>query len=784
MNASQATPGGAGGLSLKPSDIYYIIFRHKWKIVIMTMLGLIGGAATYKLWPSSYNSQAQLLIKYVTENREVVDESGGIKVIGVGGRNNQAMQTELAILRSMDLAIEVDADAEDLKNTLADDKGKKPQISAGKVKSGLTAASRRSSNIITLTYNHENRELAKPILQQVIDTYLARHVRIHQDRGSFDDLLIQQTDQAKARLIQTDEELIAARRQAGLISIEQARGNLIKELARIRQTINDTNVEIAEAQELYQQLTGQFDTAAGTDADEKDGQEEISISEVEVANAVRAYEQKRTQLEVLRSRANNLLNRFQPQSSRYQNALAQLETVEKEVRELAEQYPSIFAANSIENQIAGVTPDEIAQKARLQQVKVNALITRKERLEEQMQEIQTEATRIDKAELTINELKRRKAQDESNYRILTVNLEKNRLSDAQNTGGVSNIKVLQSPTNPSVAQSVKAKVAGGVLGGLIVIGLAWAFLLEMLFDQTIKRPSEIAKYLGIPLFLTLPDTESKSFQKLTKRSSTEHKRAIGVKKAEAAKSLNEYKPVSGTLQAAAKAQPEVYGSPSSEEKSEISPWEETHPLHNYFEALRDKVVGYFESKNLTHNPKLIAMTGLGKEPGVTTIASGLASSLSKTEGGNVLLVDMTLGQENAQQFYKGKAVGNIDEALESRDKGQLDGNLYVVAEGTNGYKLPSILPRRFNSIIPKLKASDFDYIIFDMPAVSPISSTPRLASFMDITLMVVESESTGREVAKQATELLQDSNVKVGAILNKTKSYVPSQLEQDFIGLS
>jgi hypothetical protein len=55
--------------------------------------------------------------------------------------------------------------------------------------------------------------------------------------------------------------------------------------------------------------------------------------------------------------------------------------------------------------------------------------------------------------------------------------------------------------------------------------------------------------------------------------------------------------------------------------------------------------------------------------------------------------------------------------------------------------------------LPKLKASDYDYIIFDLPPASLTSATPRLASHTDITLLVVESEKTGQQVAARAKQV-------------------------------
>src|ERR1035438_6885430 len=221
---------------------------------------------------------------------------------------------------------------------------------------------------------------------------------------------------------------------------------------------------------------------------------------------------------------------------------------------------------------------------------------------------------------------------------------------------------------------------------------------------------------------------------------------------------------------------------SGNDAEALKPWDRTNGFYPYHETLRDRLIGYFESKNLTHKPKLVAVTGLGKGAGVTTIAAGLASSLSETGDGNVLVVDLTPGQGSAQQFYKGKPVVGLEDIGTLRDNAHIQDNLYVVGEGAGSDKLSRILPQRFNKLLPKLKASDFDYIIFDMPPVSQISITPRLAGFMDMVLLVIESGKTDQELVRRATSLLAESNAHIGAVLNKTVTYVPERLHQDSLG--
>ena len=140
---------------------------------------------------------------------------------------------------------------------------------------------------------------------------------------------------------------------------------------------------------------------------------------------------------------------------------------------------------------------------------------------------------------------------------------------------------------------------------------------------------------------------------------------------------------------------------------------------------------------------------------------------------------MTQGQGSAQHFHKGATVVGLEQLLDTKDSGRVQDNLYVVSENSSSDRLAKGMPQRFNQLIPKLKASDFDYIIFDMPPVNQISITPRLASFMDMMLLVVEAGKTDRDLALQASAMLLKSKTPVGVVLNKTKSYIPTSLHQD-----
>ena len=215
----------------------------------------------------------------------------------------------------------------------------------------------------------------------------------------------------------------------------------------------------------------------------------------------------------------------------------------------------------------------------------------------------------------------------------------------------------------------------------------------------------------------------------------------------------------------------------------IGLWNPENHLQTHTEGLRERLLTYCEVHNLNHKkPKLVALTGCGVGAGVSTLASGLAAALSKTGDGNVLLVNMNLGHGVAHSFANGKPGCVLSDILETDAPwgAPIHESLALVSTKVAGHEEPpKPLPAEFKLLVPKLKASDYDYIIFDLPPVSPTSVTPRIASHMDIVLMVLESEKTGQHQAAKASALMRESRANVVAVLNKCRQHVPAWLSQD-----
>jgi uncharacterized protein involved in exopolysaccharide biosynthesis len=758
--AVTVTPAaGGGGFSL--DDVYYAVFRHKWKILICTCLGLIAGTVVYLTDKPSYFSNAKLFVRYVVSEGRAARSAADDTITKAPDRGGETiMSAEQEILTSLDLIRLVAQSVGPEKILAAGGGGNDLSKATAIAHRGLSVNAPRFSSVINLTMQHQDPEIAQLILRQLIEHYLKMHQEIHRSAGMVGDFLAQETDQLRSRLAQTEEDLRKAKAKVGVVSVEEAKRGWATQMEVLRQQVFAAETEKAQRSSVLEQMAKRVGVASGRSAkaDENAGEEaENEKKEPQIPPAVfDEFRSLSARRDFLIRREQELLVVFTAENSRVKETRTQLGEVEAQLRKIEEAHPALVRTVQLNPSTprsaapsSGAGPER-AFDFEYETTQLRALDARIASLNKQIEFLRKEAALLDQAEGAIQEMTRKRQLEEANFLRYSASLEQSRINDALGTGKVSNISIIQNPSPAFMEPSKSLKTAGKVAAGGIGAGLALAFLLEMLLDRTVRRSTEFGRILKMPLFLAVPNVPPK--RPRSRRSFFGWWARKGKSGA------------SGDLVVAS---PEVV-TPDLQET-----------LGPYYETLRDRLIGYFESRNLTHKPKLVAVTGLAAKSGVSSTAAGLARSLSESRDGNVLLVDLAPGHGSAQHFYQGRTVCDLEEVLNARDSAQIQERLFVVGNTSKADQLYRVLPQRFSKLVPLLKASDFDYIIFDMPTVSQISITPRLAGFMDMVLLVVESEKTSRDTVQAATALLAESRAHVGAVLNRTKNYVPGWLNHE-----
>src|SRR5271166_3162637 len=86
-------------------DILFMLFRHKWKIICLALAGVLGASAVFLFFPSAYESDAKLFVRYVMDKSAVDGMDSQIKT--PNPLTDSVISSEVEILTSLDLAREV-----------------------------------------------------------------------------------------------------------------------------------------------------------------------------------------------------------------------------------------------------------------------------------------------------------------------------------------------------------------------------------------------------------------------------------------------------------------------------------------------------------------------------------------------------------------------------------------------------------------------------------------------------------------------------------------------------
>ncbi|HEX3627777.1 MAG TPA: Wzz/FepE/Etk N-terminal domain-containing protein [Verrucomicrobiae bacterium] len=751
MNNNKQVPPPPG-ISL--GDVYYTIFRHKWKIVLTSLMGLLAAGAIYHLKAPLYQSQAELFVKYVPEATQMPLAGDSQRMIVPDRDGEDVINSEIKILTSLDVAEEAASNIGPANVLAKIGGGNSAGRAAGFIRNNLDAEpADEHSSVIVITLKHRDPRIVQPLLQAVINAYLQKHYEIHSASGQFEDAMTMEQSELSVRLNATEQQLADLKNRFNIISLDNSQKDLDTQLSKVHGEILDAQAELSA------------DEAALNDISERQSPNMATTNRSPAAiprDQVDAYTEACTGLDTFRKKEQDyLIQGFTRSNSLLQSIEEQITARQSEKEALEKKYPQIAGvapvADSAGQGSAGLVTDPQTQMARIAGLKAKI-----QAWETQVASLQTEATNLNNLTPTIAQLQETESILQANYQTLSVSLEKSRIDEQLDTGKTPNIRPVQQPSPPIQDWKKTHKMMAMAAVGGIIGGIAWAFLIEMILDRSVKRPIEVERKLKLPLFLSIPNVNRNGYARLG-RTAERRRLTFNGPAAEG----NE------------KGNNRLVSVPNGD-RQQIS-LEENPALQPFHKALRDRLILYFEVKNFTHKPKLVALTSAGRGTGVSTLASGLAASLSETGDGNVLLIDMNLENGAAQQFYKGKSCCGLDDVLakETKKNALVQENLYVVNGNADSDGLSQLLPKQFTALVPKLKASEYDYIIFDLPNINPASITSHLARFMDITLLVVESEKTGRDTVEQANAWLTEVGATVGVVLNKTHQYVPKQLNQN-----
>jgi succinoglycan biosynthesis transport protein ExoP len=581
-HGEQLDPAGIG-----LHDILFILVRHKWKILFLAVTGLLFAIAFYLLAPPLYESEAKLLVRYVVEHSVVDGVDSQAKA--ATPENMTLINSEVEILTSSDLIREVAESVGFAKLGLGSSADMASAVEL--IQHGLEVSIVKESNIICVTFRSGDRNLPRPIIQELVKRYFDKHLEVHRSTGAFD-FVAKETAQLKKELAETEAELKVLRESAGIISLTESKANLAAELGKTQEELDTADADLAAQQARVRDLEKSL-ALPQTNGSETAAQP-VSNDILEKYKALIA------RLTQLQKAETDLLLKFTADSPMVKVKSAQIAELEKRRTALENAYPGLLNTAAATT-VAGQTPQTniAAERAVLAGIESKA-----EALKNRMKALQARAKTISEVAPRITELERKAEVEETNYKHSEASLEKARIDETLDPSRMPNISVVQTPSPAVRAKRNLGKAVVGIAGSGFAVGIAIALLIELILDKTIKRSLELEKQLRIPVLLSIPY-------------------------------LNPARSSLRLRDANARSEVELNGNA----RGLLLADENGALLKPFCEAIRDRLGIFFQENNMSYKPKLVAVTGLVQNAGTSTLAEGLAGALSEISEGQVLLVN-------------------------------------------------------------------------------------------------------------------------------------------------
>lgn len=406
----------------------------------------------------------------------------------------------------------------------------------------------------------------------------------------------------------------------------------------------------------------------------------------------------------------------------------------------------VAARASIEAKKRNLDPALNDEQARLQ-----SLIATLESLKRRREQIREQLDTLNSSEFRLRQLERRAQVQDENYRRYLENLEMARISQALEEEKLSNISIVQSatlPVNP-ISPKEKRNLGIGLLLGL-GFGLLTAFVSEY-FDHRLKKPDEAEEALGV-VTSSIPNMNTSNVAREL-RSSLDPRLKKNYQIARLA--------------------------------GDVTVWiYMVQSIRESFENIRDRLAAGIGEKRAEENPSarkpfVLAVTSAYRGEGVTSVATGIAYTVSLFDEQNVLLVDSNLHHPDTDSVSGLNRPPGLYEISVRRPDLADTADVNTLFQEKSP-QLPQVMSSEtYKTLIPSVEKMDYQLIVLDLPSIYEGASATKTAAMADGVLLVVESEGVRREVVVKVKDKLERAGANLmGVVLNKQRFYIPKWLYQ------
>jgi uncharacterized protein involved in exopolysaccharide biosynthesis len=504
---------GANGTDRLPTlrDLATPLFRHP-RLVLFTFLGLLLATilGAILLPRDSYEAKMKILVK-----RERVDAavSPGRDAVmpNPGGVTEEEINSEVELLKSHDLLEKVVVacnlqnahsshfwerflpSAAARKSGNAEDSGRKISQAVLALQDKLQVEPLKKTDLIQVTYESPDPELAARVLSTLSNLYLEKTVAVHRPPGAFEFF------QAESQ--HYDQELQAAQAQLAKFDLEKGVADpqlekqiTLQKLSEFEATFNATEVAIKETEKRTRVVQDQL---ASTPSQ--------TVSQVRSSQNQYLMQQLKSTLLDLQLKRTALLEKFKPDYRPVQEIQKQIEETTATIAK-AENSPDREETTDRNPSYEWLESELTKANAELASLHARAAET-----QSVIRQYRERLGVIDVNGATQDNLAREVKEAEGNDLLYKQKREEARIGDALDRQRIVNVAIAEAATVPALPAHphwALTLLLGTLLACLVSPGVA--FVVDY-FDPSLRTPDELRDVLQVPVLAALPKEKENNY---------------------------------------------------------------------------------------------------------------------------------------------------------------------------------------------------------------------------------------------------------------------------------
>ena len=694
-----------------------LILKRRYIPALMGFSGVLLGAVLYLIFAErTYQAWASIRL----ENRQESISELGKDLSSIPGSNEYSPLASQA--RLIDSVPVINSALENIAQT--QEGYSSEQLSFGDVRDNLEIKVIPNTNILQLSYVNSDPELSALILNEIIDTVVAKNTdNIRLGASSVREFLEKKVTQQRQQLSQLETSENRYRAENGIVDLDNQTANLVNGLNNLETQEQDLLAQIKEQETKvnnFQQLAKVEDAESaynksqiGQDPQLENLRTRLTEVDAELAAARSNFTDNNPAVITLKEKRAEILNLYQQQ-------------VAEILGEGATASPSELTENRFSQDKDGISQEVFSQLVIIQnqldanRSKLQAIQTEKAKLSDRINSLPASVQ-------SLTELVRQREQANENLQFLQRKLEEARIAEAQL---VSNIQVIELANIPSSPSSPKVPLVLAVASTIGIILAAGIILLLEKIDSTLYDGKETEWQLNIPFLSVLPNLSNTG---------------IGLR--------------------------------------EIKSFLNDRDLYEPYRSLLKNLESRLENRL-----KVIVVTSAIPQEGKSVVASHLGAVSAMLSKRTLIIDAHLSQPEQNRLFDVKLSPGlreivteglDLDRAVQStRIK-----NLSILTSGVSAKKSLAIVESPKMKNILQQAAFQYDLVIIDTPPVNSSCDAYALSKYSDGLVMVTQPLYTDKKLLKQAVEELKRNKASIlGFVINHANNKKP-MLKSDRDGI-